>query len=342
MKSRNIHRFFGHNMLPQNDLWRIPKAYRKSTLALMSRIGSQPIFLAAVDRTARMGRAGSHWQGDRLMNIRTTLTVTSALVLAASSAFAGNKIAKVLQGNDTNNDTNGFVQPQDAALSGGGRDQTLKFGDQLIASKKNHVLIGGLGVDTLIGDKGNDILIGGPEHFNPENRDRAFGGKGNDVFIWKPGDGSDFFAGGKGTDTVIFGLIGEDVGGVPTFGVSTDQQTAPVFLDEKNLPIVDVSNSPGFCKVIDSSTSQDAAAELEGLGIDHLVQFLIKAVNQSFEAGSQSSDNGLRVTLHLDSVEYLVCTKEDSAEIEAFDLRTAPPTPIAVEDLPKAVRRLIQ
>lgn len=276
------------------------------------------------------------------MNLRTTLALSGTVILAASTAVAGTRITEVLQGNDKNNDTNAFVQPQDPALSGGGRDQTLKFGDQLVANHKNNLMIGGLGVDSLIGKTGNDILIGGPEHFNPENRDRAFGGRGNDVFIWKPGDGSDFFNGEEGTDTVIFGLIGEDVGGVPTFGVSTDQQTAQVFLDDQNLPIVDVSNSPGFCEVIDRRTSTTSEQELAELGLDHLVQFLIKGINQSFENGTQTSDNGLRVTLHLKSVEYLVCTKKDSAEIEAFDLRRSPPLPIAVDDLPQAVKRLIQ
>lgn len=274
--------------------------------------------------------------------IHTCAIALAILALFAADATAGKKIKKVIQGNDQNNDQNAFVQPQDPALSGGGRDQTLKFGDQLQGSTKNDVIIGALGVDTLFGNNGHDILIGGPEHFNPENRDRAFGGKGNDVFIWKPGDGSDFFDGGKGKDAVIFGLLGEDVGGAPAFSVSSDQQTAPVFLDQDKLPIVDVTNSPGFCEIIDDSVSADAPAELDALGVDHLVRFFLKAVNKDFEDGVQNTDNGLRVTLHLKSVEFLVCTKKDSAEIEAFDLRKSPPVPIPVNALPKTVQRLIQ
>ena len=275
-------------------------------------------------------------------NLRVAFGITTLTAMFAVSAFGAERKNEVLQGTDINNSTNPFVQPQDPALSGGGRDQTLKFGDQLVGDNKNDIIIGALGTDTMLGQNGHDILIGGPEHFNPENRDRAFGGKGNDIFIWKPGDGSDFFDGGKGNDTVIFGLLGENVGGQPFFGVSNDQQSAPVFLDEFNMPIVDVTNSPGFCEVIDELTSPGAAVQLEALDLDHLVQFFLKGVNKDFEDGVQSNDNGLRVTLHLKSVERLVCTDKDNAEIVAFDLTTTPPTQIQVADLPRRVLDVIQ
>ena len=45
------------------------------------------------------------------------------------------------------------------------------------------------------------MLIGGPEGGaggGAPNSDVQFGDSGNDVSIWAPGDGSDFFHGGSG------------------------------------------------------------------------------------------------------------------------------------------------
>ncbi len=220
----------------------------------------------------------------------------------------------------------------------------MQFHDLLLGfSHQTSVLVGRLGEDILVGGGNIDFLIGGPEHFNPNNRDKAFGGFGDDVFIWAPGDGSDRFDGGPGEDTIIFGLIGEDDGsGNPSFGVSNDQLAGDVFLDFFGLPMVDVTNSPGFCNVIDDSTSASAAADLSNIGVDHLVQFFIRGINNAFVNGVQNTDNGLRVTLHLKDVEYLVCTDPNGGAIVAFDLRTSPPTPIAISSLPFAVQFIIQ
>lgn len=269
--------------------------------------------------------------------------VGAVFAVLPQTASAANRVKEVIVGNDKNNETNAFVQPQNPALSGGGRDQTLKFGDRLEGSTQTDLIIGGLGTDTINGRNGADILIGGPEHFNPENRDRAFGENGADIFIWKPGDGSDFFDGGPGDDTVVFGLLAEeDQFGQPDFSVINDQMTGKVFRTAGDLPIVDVTNSPGFCEVIDDSSPNGAQAALDELGIDHLVRFFLRGINQSFDAGTQNTDNGLRVTLHLKDVEFLVCTTEEGGEIEAFDLRQTPPVRIRTEDLPNLVEAVIQ
>ena len=76
---------------------------------------------------------------------------------------------------------------------GNGGDQSLQFGDAVVGGDDDDVLIGALGIDVLIGNGGDDVLIGGTEDFNPLNRDRGFGGVGDDVFVWAPGDGNDFF-----------------------------------------------------------------------------------------------------------------------------------------------------
>lgn len=240
-------------------------------------------------------------------------------------------------GQDNNSANNPFVQPQDPALAGGGRDQSLQFGDVLFGSRRDDLQIGGLGTDILAGGSGSDVMIGGLEHFNPFNRDRAFGGNGKDIFIWKPGDGSDLFDGGKGADVVIFGVVGENNGGFPEFAVLNDQQAGEVFIDPvSGLPEVNVSGSPGFCEVIDESTSADAADELRALGLNHLVRFSLRGIRNSFEAGEQSEDNGLRVTLHLRSVETLVCTNRDGGRIEILDLTQSPPVEIDIADIASA------
>jgi len=248
----------------------------------------------------------------------------------------------VLIGSDRNSSENPFVQPQDPALAGGGRDQSLQFGDVLLG-RGIDLINGRLGSDVIIAGAQNDVMIGGLEHFNPSNRDRVFGGRGADVFIWKPGDGSDLFQGGPGQDAIVFGLTGENVDGHPVFEVVADQQAGELFIDEgTGLPKVDVTNSPGFCEVIDRNTSVEAAEQLAALELDHLVQFSIRGVRNAFEAGEQAEDNGLRVTLHLQDVEVLVCTNRDGGLIEVIDLRSSPARSIQLRDLKRALRERLE
>ena len=197
--------------------------------------------------------------------------------------------------------------------------------------------------DLLLGGSSFDYVIGGLEHFNPNNRDKAFMGAGDDCFLWKPGDGSDIVDGGPGEDTVMFGLVAEDDGsGNPVFGVSNDQMAGNLFFDFFGFPAIDVSNSPGFCNIIDSSTSPTAAQELAALGVSHLAQFIIRSINQDFVNGVQNTDNGLRVTLQLRDIEYLVCTSPNGGATEAFDLSTTPPTPIPTSALPLPAQFILQ
>lgn len=267
--------------------------------------------------------------------VKNTLrSIVAVSVLATSStAMAGSYHHKNIRtqiGADNNSIENPFLQPQDSALSGGGRDQTMQFGDVIFGTNRDDLLIGGLGTDVLVGGRGNDVILGGVEHFNPFNRDRAFGGSGNDIFIWKPGDGSDTWNGGRGHDVVVLGLVGEVVDGHDVFAVINDKKTAELALNPyTNLPLVDVTNSPGFCDVVDASSSHDAADELEALGVDRLVRFSIRGIADAFDRGDQDADNGLRVTLHLTGVETLVCTSRDGGQIEVIDLRSVPARVIA-------------
>lgn len=277
------------------------------------------------------------------------VSVVAISAFAASSASMATsysyKKLRTQIGADNNSIQNPFIQPQDPALSGGGRDQTMQFGDVIFGSWRDDLQIGGLGTDILVGGHGNDVIIGGVEHFNPSNRDRAFGGRGHDIFIWKPGDGSDLFNGGPGLDIVVFGLIGEVVDGQVEFKVSKDQQSGEVAIDPKTyLPLVDVSNSPGFCDVIDDSFSSEAKAELDALNLNHLVQFSLRKQANEFETGVQNTDNGLRVTLHLKSVELLICTSRDGGGLEVINLTHTPPrviaTGVSVQELRPYIRNL--
>ncbi len=268
------------------------------------------------------------------------------------------EIAGVQIGTDANSGNNPLVQPGDCevqadgslacadpALAGNGRDQSLQFGDVLRGSREGDLQIGLLGSDVLLGGGGDDVQLGGIEHFTPGNRDRAFGGRGADIFIWKPGDGSDFFDGGPGRDALVFGLTGENgPGGEPVFEVVNDGQAGDPFIDpETLLPRVDVTNSPGFCQVVDPASGSEAGQDLDALGLDRVVRFLIRGVADAFDAGAQENDNGLRVSLHLVDVEFVVCTSRAGGEVEVLDLRQSPARVIGLEQVrPRRLRERLE
>jgi len=125
--------------------------------------------------------------------------VAAVAAIPASAALIDNPTAagaRVLIGADDDTTTDTTLQPPGVAA-----DQTLRKGDQLVSGSGNDVLIGRLGPDTLIGNAGDDVMVGGLERGSDvaafPNFDVAFGGEGNDVFVWAPGDGSDAFVGGE-------------------------------------------------------------------------------------------------------------------------------------------------
>ncbi|MCQ3975314.1 MAG: hypothetical protein DPW09_17870 [Anaerolineae bacterium] len=229
---------------------------------------------------------------------------------------------------DNNFTGNSLVQPQDPALAGGGINQSLDFGDVLYGTSEADLLIGRLGLDVLLGNEGDDVLIGGLEHFHPQRSDRKFGGPGNDILIWGVGDGSDLLDGGPGEDVLILGLVGEvDDAGQTIFRLSNDEQAGQVFIDPvSQLPAVDVTNAPGFCGVIDDSSDANAPAQFESLGVQQLVRFFLRKQADAFEGGQQSDDNGLRQTMHIKDIEFLICPTRAGGAIEILDLTASPPT----------------
>jgi Ca2+-binding RTX toxin-like protein len=252
---------------------------------------------------------------------RLALPAVFALTIAAAPWLSPARAAEQI-GADNNNIDNPFVQPEGVVP-----DQSQQNGDVLVGTRGVDVQVGLLGSDTILGDRGRDVQIGGPDPLGAgfPNNDRAFGGAGYDVFLWQPGDGSDFFDGGREDDAVVFGNIAnEDL--LPTLDPAT------------GLPEIDVSGVGGFCAVIDG-TEPDDAAELEELGLDDLVQFFARA---EADDGIEDGDNGLRVTLHLIDVEYAICGSRAGGAIEVFDLRVSPPLLIDLEDIenPRLLTRL--
>ncbi len=248
---------------------------------------------------------------------------------------------------------------------GGSPNQSLRAGDVLNGDAQDNILIGGLGVDLLVAGDGDDILIGGTEDFNSnvdddgngsDNRDRAFGQNGDDVFIWAPGDGSDFFDGGEGTDVIIFGVLGEardaegNTEGAPFFAVNPpngnpgSQDFDGIHLDENNAPQVRVSDSPGFCSVVDTV---EAEQSFELLDIDNIVRFSLRAIANDFDAGVRDDDDGLRVSVSLKNTEFLVCTRREldsqnaANNIAVFDIRSGVPTEADFSVLPEYVQSII-
>jgi hypothetical protein len=275
------------------------------------------------------------------MTKKNMLMTLAALPMALMAQGVG--IQEVKIGNDRNSAENAVVQPQEKPLSGNGIDQTMQFGDVLEGSDFDDVLIGGLGIDVMLAGSGDDVMIGGPERGNPQNRDRAFGGNGDDIFIWAPGDGSDLFHGGRGKDTVILGQILQRQGDLPTFTPPGDQKAGDVVLDENsNLPTVDVRRMGGFCQIVDRSAGPEVAAELDSLGITHLVKFFGRGPANSFASGTQTTDNGLRVTLHLKDVEQMVCNSRDGGQIETFDLTVSPAAPVSLFETTARVQWIVR
>jgi len=71
--------------------------------------------------------------------------------------------------------------------------------DALYGGVGQDTLLGGSGQDQLYGEDGDDVLDGGG---GDRAADLAYGGAGQDSYVWAPGDGNDQFTGGNGVDTL--------------------------------------------------------------------------------------------------------------------------------------------
>lgn len=281
----------------------------------------------------------------------------AASILCAVASLAS---ADTILGTDLHS-INSAIPEINALLSAnrgtnGGGDQSLQFGDQLQGTEQDDIIIGGLGIDILFGGKGNDVLVGGTEDFNPFNRDRAFGQEGDDVFLWAPGDGNDFFDGGEGVDTLIITLIGEQQDangnsyGAPFFGVTAppnpgSQNFDGIFIDsDTGLPAINVGATPGFCELLDSTVPG-----MDELNLDFLVHFRLRGVADNFEQQLATDpnidpatlDTGGRISVHLINAEFVVCASRDGSTVDVFDLRQTPAVKASVSDLPANAYRMV-
>ena len=296
-----------------------------------------------------------------ILTLSTTLLITGC---GSENGTNDNDSFTIVEGTDLNRKTFPDLSLNPAVPSAS--NQSLRAGDVLTAEPDiDSVIIGGLGVDVLVGNSGNDIMIGGTEDFNSnvdgddkdaDNRDRAFGYQGDDVFIWAPGDGSDFFDGGDGVDVLILGKLGEKTDsngttdGAPFFNVNPPGTTGSqdfdgIFLDEANKPIVSVSTSPGFCSLLESANYSE---EFSLLNIDHIVRFSLTDIANAFDAGEKTNDDGLRVAVTIKNVEFLVCTSRDKQtdggldNVTVLNLTTTPASVALLSQIPDYVAQMIQ
>ncbi len=191
------------------------------------------------------------------------------------------------QGKDDDNDQNPIIQP-----NGEEDKQHMENTDPLFADEKGSLLIGILGRDTLVGNIGDDILIGGPENFVGPNSDITYGGEGNDINIWAPGDGSDAFLGGEGIDAIIFAPFKNQSapGAVP----------ALTNVNGRDIPQVSVSDKAQFSCEIETVPNN------ENLGYEQLVRF--------------SVNGNLKVTVRLLGVEFVYCPSDQADNVKVAAL----------------------
>ncbi len=282
--------------------------------------------------------------------------------LFLASFLSQNSAAEVIVGTDLNSASStdeeiASIYSGNRGTNGGG-DQSLQLGDVISGTGENDVLVGGLGIDILFGGAGDDILIGGTEDFNGLNRDRGYGEDGDDIFLWAPGDGNDFFDGGSGVDVLFMTLIGEsrdsdgNTDGAPFFAVSAPSPTTlrdfdGIHLNDQELPVVNVVGGPGFCEIVEQDV--DNQAGLQELGLDHLVRFVLRGPRTNFETQMASDpnldpatlDDGLRVAIHLNNVEFVVCPGKTAGTQQIFDIRQVPAQEVDASQLPLQAFELI-
>ncbi|HET9288935.1 MAG TPA: hypothetical protein VFO26_15375 [Gaiella sp.] len=217
-----------------------------------------------------------------------TLIVTlqpAGAALQAGRTFARN----VLVGADNDNAANTFIQPANVTAK-----QHLDNTDVLVGGVRGDLLIGMKGGDVIEGGLSSDILVGGVEKGLAPNSDVLSSGHGNDVNIWAPGDGSDFYLGGSGYDTHISAplvLDGEQVALFRAYG--------------RDVPHVSIDSKPQF-----TCTVERVPREL-GLGFGYITRFF--------------ANGNLAVTIRLQDVEQVLCPSPNAGKVQVARLVGANP-----------------
>lgn len=196
-----------------------------------------------------------------------------------------------LLGPDNDNADNPFIQPVDLAAK-----QHMENTDVLVGRGKGDLLVGFAGGDTILGNGGRDVTVGGPEGGQAPNSDVLLGGRGDDINIWAPGDGSDAHIGGPGYDTQVFA----------PFVTNDDGSLKIVRRRGRDIPLVKIDEAPQFsCEIVEVPDTED-------LGFDHLVRFLV--------------NDTITVTVRQRNVEQVLCPGANPGEVEVANLTRANPS----------------
>jgi hypothetical protein len=130
---------------------------------------------------------------------------------------------------------------------------------------------GGNGDDTLIGGSGAEVFLGGNGNDFVDGNggaDTAFLGRGDDVFVWDPGDASDIVEGDKGSDTMVFnGAAGNEMMAVTADGgrVLFTRNLGTIVMDLDGIEVIDVRALGGT----DTVTVKDVSGtDLERVDVD--------------------------------------------------------------------------
>jgi Ca2+-binding RTX toxin-like protein len=213
------------------------------------------------------------------------------MVAAAGSVHAalqqGSNNEDVIFGADDDNAANTAVQPEGVAAK-----QHLDNTDLLLGRPKGDLLVGLLGDDVADGEDGLDVMVGGPEGGSQPNSDVLLGGRGSDINIWAPGDGSDAFAGSHGRDTQIFA----------PFVTEDDGDLELERFKGRYIPRVSIDSKPQF-----SCTIESAVGALDGY--DYMARFF--------------ANGNLAVTVRLADVERVMCPSADAGMVQVADLRSS-------------------
>ncbi|WP_165694167.1 calcium-binding protein [Teichococcus deserti] len=127
----------------------------------------------------------------------------------ADNIVTGNENDVVLAGAGNDHVATGVGHDQVQGQDGNDVIDTGAGNDLAFGGAGHDYINGGQGSDQLYGEDGNDILDGGA---GDGAADLAFGGAGDDTFIWAPGDGNDQFEGGPGNDTLrVVGMSMHDL-----------------------------------------------------------------------------------------------------------------------------------
>jgi hypothetical protein len=138
-----------------------------------------------------------------------------------------------------------------------------------------------------------------------------FGGPGNDVNLWAPGDGSEAFVGGPGLDAIVFGATDRDAVADPSTGVRLPTLFFGVPEFPQGITTADVSGLANFCTV-EVSPSRG-------------YEFLVRV--------RSAATGNIIVTVRVKEVEQVFCTSQSGALIAIADL-TVPSPAFDVVSLP--------